>query len=163
MKTMMALLALMGMAGCLAGESELAPRTASAEPATASAEQPLVTPAADTTTDQICRSLMQRQRGCTAQFIPALVDARVKGDNPPGAAAREREIGREALVKDALAEWENDAKDPNIAALCDDIAQSISPEKDSLLRSSVSSCLAETGCEAFVSCAVPLNLVHWKS
>ena len=92
MKTMMALLALMGMAGCLAGESELAPRTASAEPATASAEQPLVTPAADTTTDQICRSLMQRQRGCTAQFIPALVDARVKGDNPPGAAAREREI-----------------------------------------------------------------------
>jgi hypothetical protein len=67
------------------------------------------------------------------------------------------------LVKEALAEWENDAKDLNIAAMCDDIAQSISPAKDSQLRSSVSSCLAQEGCEAFVSCAVPLNLIHWKS
>ncbi|MEY4546470.1 MAG: hypothetical protein RL685_2665 [Pseudomonadota bacterium] len=66
-------------------------------------------------------------------------------------------------MKEALAEWENDAKDLNIAAMCDDIAQSISPAKDSQLRSSVSSCLAQEGCEAFVSCAVPLNLIHWKS
>lgn len=162
MKTMMLLLVATGSIGCLAGESEVAPRTASA-PSVATAEQPLEAAAAATTTDQLCRSLMQRQRGCTAQFIPALVDARVKGDSPPGLAAREREIGRDALVKDAFAEWETDAQDPNIAALCDDIAQSISPEKDSLLRSSVSSCLAQAGCDAFVSCAVPLNLVHWKS
>lgn len=162
MKTMTALLAL-SMAGCLAGESEVAPRTASAEPIAVSAEQPLEVPAAASTTDQICRSLMQRQRACTEQFIPALVEARVKSDSPPGLAAREREIGRDALVKDALAEWETDARDPNIAALCDDIAQAISPEKDVLLRSSVSNCLAKEGCNAFVSCAVPLNLVHWKS
>jgi hypothetical protein len=172
MKTMMAtLLALSGMIGCLAGESEVAPRTASAEPNTASTtnadtartEQALAVPAAATSADQSCRSLMLRQRGCTAQFIPALVDARVKSDNPPGLAAREHEIGREALLRDALAEWQTDAQDPNIAAMCDDIAQAISPEKDSQLRSSVSSCLAEVGCEAFVSCAVPLNLIHWKS
>jgi hypothetical protein len=169
MKTMMAtLVALSGMMACSEGKSEVAPHTASAEPAAAkadtiTAEQPLEAPAAATSTDQICRSLMQRQRGCTAQFIPALVDARVKNDNPSGLATREREIGRDTLVKDALAEWENDAKDPNIAAMCDDIAQAISPEKDAQLRSSVSTCLAKTGCEAFVSCAVPLNLIHWKS
>lgn len=162
MKTMIAtLVGLMATAGCLAGETEVA-RTAS-EPNAAAAEQPLQAPAAATTADESCRALMQRQRGCTAQFIPALVDARVKSDNPSGVAARDRELGREALVKDALGEWENDAKDPNIAAMCDDIAQSISPEKDARLRSSVSSCLAKDGCEAFVSCAVPLNLVHWKS
>lgn len=163
MKTMMSLIALFGMAGCLAGESEVAPGTAGTEPSTATAEQPLAAPAATTTTDQICRSLLQRQRACTVQFIPALVDARVKSDNPPGLAAREREIGRDALVRDALAEWQSDAQDPSIAALCDDIAQAISPEKDALLRSSVSTCLSKTGCDAFVSCAVPLNLVHWKS
>lgn len=163
MKTMMAVLALGGMTGCLAGESEVAPRTASSGPSSASAQQPLVVPAEATTTDQICRALMQRQRACTAQFIPALVQARVEVDSPPGLAAREREIGREALVEEALAEWETDARDPNIAAMCDDIAQSISPEKDSELRSSVSGCLEKAGCDDFVSCAVPLNLVQWKS
>ena len=169
MKTMMAtLVTLGGLIGCLAGESEVAPRTASAEPSAANAdtitaEQPLEAPATETSTGQSCRWLMQRQRSCTALFIPALVDARVKQDDPPGLAAREREIGRDALVKDALAEWENDAKDPKIAQTCDDIAQAISPQKVSPLRSSVSTCLAEEGCEAFVSCAVPLNLIHWKS
>ena len=160
------LAALIGTAGCLAGEPEVEPRTASsttAAPHPAAAEQPLRAPAGATTTDQICRSLMQRQRGCTAQFIPALVEARVQQDNPPGVAARERESGRDALLKDARSEWENDSQDPNIAAMCDDIAQSISPANDSQLRSSVSDCLAQEGCEAFVACAVPLNLIRWKS
>jgi hypothetical protein len=164
-KTTIVMVALMGTVGCLAGESEVAPRTASTEPSattTGTAEQPLAAPAA-TTTDQVCRELMQRQRGCTAQFIPALVAARVEADSPPGIAARERQIGRDALTKDALSEWQSDAKAPNIAALCDDIAQAISPEKDQQLRSSASSCLAQDGCDAFVSCAVPLNLIHWKS
>lgn len=162
MKKTMLTLALIGLVGCLAGESEVEPRAASAQLGAASAQQPLEAPAATTTTDQICRSLMRRQRGCTAQFIPALVEARVRIDSPPGLAARQREIGRDALIEAALEEWESDAAEPNIAALCDEIARSISPEKDALLRSSVSTCLAQPGCEEFVSCAVPLNLVHWK-
>ncbi len=163
MKTMMAMLTVIGATGCLAGEAEVAPRTASAEPGAAARAQPLEAEAAPASTEESCRALMQRQRTCTTQFIPALVDARVQHDTPPGVAERERERGREALVAEALAEWESDAQDPNIAALCADIAQAISQEKDALLRDSVSQCLAQAGCEAFVSCAVPLNLVHWKS
>jgi hypothetical protein len=156
MKTMTLVLAtLIGGAGCLNGEPN-----ESAQPV--KAEQALQVPAVATTTDAICRAFMQRQRACSATFIPALVDARVTADNPPGLAAMDKKNGREALVKEAFDEWVNDSKDPAIDALCDDIAQSTSPAKDLELRTSVSTCLGEAGCDAFVSCAVPLNLIRWK-
>jgi hypothetical protein len=156
MKTMTLVLAtLIGGAGCSNGEPSESSRPVKAE-------QALQVPAAATTTDQSCRAFMQRQRACSATFIPALVDARAKADNPPGLAAKDKEIGREALVKEAFDEWANDSKDPAIDALCDEIAQSISQAKDLELRTSVSACLAKEGCDAFVSCAVPLNLIRWK-
>jgi hypothetical protein len=125
------------------------------------AEQALQTPAATTATDEICRALMQRQRACSATFIPALVDARVKVDNPPGIAARDNESGRVALVQEAFTEWASDSKDEAIDKLCDAMAQSISPTKDTELRTSVSACLAKEGCGGFVACATPINLVRW--
>jgi len=155
MKATLALLTLLPLTGCFGSDANV-----DAPPATA--EQPLVAPAATTTTDQICRSLMQRQRACTDDFIPALVDARVRIDNPPGVADRERSIGRDALVKEALTEWANDSQDAAIESVCDEIAQSVSPTRDAELRDAVSQCLAQTGCEAFVACAVPLNLARWK-
>ena len=156
MKATLALLALLTFAGCFGSDANI-----DSPPATA--EKPLVAPAATTTTDQICRSLMQRQRACTDSFIPALVDARVGADNPPGIADQERSIGRDAVVREALAEWKNDSQDSAIDDVCDDIAQSVSPTRDAELRDAVSQCLGQTGCAAFVACAVPLNLVRWKA
>jgi hypothetical protein len=154
MKTILVMFATLGAAGCLGAETP--PREQPGQ-----AERALQVPAATTTTDESCRALMQRQRACGTTFIPALVDARVQADNPPGIAARAAEIGRDALVAQAFDEWANDSKDESIDSLCDAIAQSISPPKDSELRSRASTCLAQEGCDAFVACATPLSLVRW--
>jgi hypothetical protein len=156
MKTMIVLLACgFGVTACLS-------REAPADSEVTSTEQPLVAPAALISTDESCRLFMERQRACSENFIPALVAARVVANSPPGLADYDRKIGREALVKEAFAEWADDSKDAAIDALCDHIAQSVPPSKDDELRRSVSTCLAEASCESFVPCAVPLNLRHWK-
>jgi hypothetical protein len=156
MKTMLMMaMTLLGGVGCLSQE-----RPADDQPAQAA--QALEVPAADTSTDAICRSLMQRQRACGEPFIAALVEARVRADLPPGITRREQEIGREALLQEALSEWAEDSKDAAIAAVCDDIASKVTPAKDTQLRGATSECLAKQGCEAFVECAVPLNLGRWK-
>jgi hypothetical protein len=153
--TLLMLTTLIGGAGCLGSEPN-------AREQPVQADQALQAPVATTTTDEICRALMQRQRACSATFIPALVDARVRADNPPGIAARDNESGRAALVREALAEWVNDSKDEAIDELCDTLAQSISPAKDTELRTAVSTCLAQDGCGDFVTCATPLNLIRWQ-
>ena len=109
-----------------------------------------------------CRSFMQRQRACSAELIPALVDARVKADDPAGIAARDREIGRDALVREALAEWAVDSRDEAVEATCAEIARAIDPAREHELASGVSACLALPGRDEFVACAVPLNLMRWK-
>lgn len=156
MKTMIAVCtSLLAAAGCMNAGA-----TSNDEPV--EAEQALVAPAETTSADEICRPFLQRQRACSATFIPALVAARVAGDNPPGIRARDGEIGRSALLKEALEEYAVDSQDPAIEALCDDIAEALTRTKDSELRSSISACLAREGCDSFVACAVPLSLVRWK-
>jgi hypothetical protein len=133
------------------------------EPATnaANAAQPLSAPTS-TSTDAVCRALMRRERTCSDSFIPALVQARVESDNPAGITTEDRAVGREALVKQAFGEWASDSQDASIDALCEQIAQSISPQNDTELRTSASACLARVECDEFVACAVPLSLVRWK-
>lgn len=152
--TIVVCLSLVAMTGCLGG--------ADTRNEPVKAEQPLLAPANTTSTDEICRPFLQRQRACTSTFIPALVEARVASDNPAGIRARDAASGREALVNEALEEYTLDSQDAAIEALCDDLAQSVSLAKDSELRSSISGCLARQGCDSFVACAVPLNLVRWK-
>jgi hypothetical protein len=119
-------------------------------------------PSTLTSSGDLCRALMQRQRSCSADFIPALVAARVSAGNPPGMRGHEERIGREALIAEAFAEWQSDSTAPAIESTCDGLARSLSPARDVEFRDTASACLANDGCEAFVACAVPLNLVRWK-
>jgi hypothetical protein len=48
------------------------------------------------------------------------------------------------------------------AALCSKIVQGLSADKDAELSASASECLGTEGCEAFVPCAVPINLIRWS-
>jgi hypothetical protein len=123
---------------------------------------PLHAPTDSPSTEEMCRSLMRRQRACGDSFIPALVDARVQSNNPPGIRARSAEVGRDALIKEALDEWSEDSTDESFAALCGKIVQGLSADKDAELRASTGECLGTEGCEAFVSCAVPINLIRWS-
>jgi hypothetical protein len=130
--------------------------------AVAEAERPLLAASANPPVSEFCRTFLTRQRDCAQTFLPALVAARVEQDNPPGIAALDAKQGREALLSEALDEYADDSKDTAISARCEDIAAAISSERAEQLLGSGTSCLNQTGCEAFVACAVPLSLERWK-
>lgn len=156
--TLLLIAGLLTTAGCLSTETEATPPVAASEQALEAAREPVPAVSSETS----CGSFQRRARACTATFIPALVDARVQRDEPPG-IAREGQRPRAELVQQAFSEWEQDSRDAAIDALCADIAQSITPEKDAALRTSLGECLAKSGCDEFVRCAVPVSLTRWKS
>lgn len=96
-----------------------------------------------------CVRLFVRQRACTAEFIPALVEARVKADKPAGIAETDRQQGRDKLVKQALEEWKSDSADAAIARTCASLALP-SPALEQ-----ADACLAQLDCAGFVKCVIP--------
>jgi hypothetical protein len=155
MKTMIALLpTLLTIAACQNEEVDANAREVEIERAELAS--------APTSNGDLCRALMQRQRSCSADFIPALVAARVSAENPEGMRVHEQRIGRQALIAEAFAEWDRDSTAPAIQSMCDDLARSLPAARDGEFRRSASACLAKEGCEPFIACAVPLNLVRWK-
>ena len=104
----------------------------------------------------LCVQAFQRQRTCTAEFIPALVAARVRNDKPPGIAAKDTEIGRAALVAQANEEWKTDSTDEAIDATCTRMAGQMPPEG----QQRVQQCLAADNCNAFVECLIPVIESH---
>jgi hypothetical protein len=101
-----------------------------------------------------CVKLREKQRSCTADFIPALVDMRVKIDLPPGIAAAARTDGRDALVAKAHEEWKNDSTDASIAAMCEKMP--MPPGVTPAQRAAVAKCLSAPDCKAFVGCFLPI-------
>src|SRR5689334_16952529 len=91
--------------------SEAAPASPGAPAQKASTPDPQAT----------CVELMTRNRVCTEDFIPALVDARVKYDNPPGIKDQVAK-DRDAVIAQAKAEWAEDSKDAAIAEHCKEMA-----------------------------------------
>jgi len=112
-------------------------------------------PAAAPSLEPTCVRVFERQRSCTDDFIPALVDARIRADVPPGISARAQAGERDALIEEAKSEWANDSQDEAIQATCSRIAGSLSPEQSQQARESMSTCLATSACGEFVACIVP--------
>ncbi len=101
-----------------------------------------------------CIKLREKQRSCTADFIPALVDMRVKIDVPPGIAAAAKSEGRDALVKQAHEEWKKDSTDESIAAMCEKMP--MPPNATPAQKEAATKCLAMADCKAFVGCFLPV-------
>jgi hypothetical protein len=101
---------------------------------------------------------MLRERDCSAVFIPALVAERVRLDTPKGIAAQDAELGREALVSEALNEYSEDSKDERIVATCAGVAAQLSAERGRRLVSTGEGCLRIDACEPFVACALPISI-----
>ena len=101
-----------------------------------------------------CIKLREKQRSCTTDFIPALVDSRIKVDVPPGIAAAAKADGRDALVAKAHEEWKQDSTDAAIAAMCEKMP--MPPNATPAHREAAAKCLAMDDCKAFVGCFLPI-------
>lgn len=105
-------------------------------------------------TRALCVQMFTKARECTADYIPALVDARARHDNPPGITEAVKN-DRDAVIAEANKEWETDSKDENIAATCDKIsAQLVAQEQGSI--DTLEGCLAQSDCKQYTSCVMPL-------
>ena len=113
-------------------------------------------PAASNDPHAVCVQAFQRQRECTDEFIPALVDARVRKNAPPGIAEKDQELGRDKLVEMALAEWKADSTDEAIEQTCTDMQSKMPPEQLQPATDQIAQCVAADGCTAFVDCLIPV-------
>ena len=104
-----------------------------------------------------CVAVFERQRACTADFIPALVALRVRLDVPAGIAEEDQKGGRDALVAQAMEEWKSDSTDAAIAATCDRLAGG-DPEGIHRARE----CLDASTCAAFTECILPVVEAHLR-
>jgi hypothetical protein len=100
-----------------------------------------------------CVEVFSRNRTCTDQFIPALVDLRAKYDQPAGIAA-EVAAHRDDVVAQAKTEWATDSQPAAIDATCTKIASSSGPGDQSQLAG-VQACLEQQDCGAYVTCVMP--------
>ncbi|MBL8951067.1 MAG: hypothetical protein JNK82_09840 [Myxococcaceae bacterium] len=95
-----------------------------------------------------CVKLFERQRACSAEFIPALVDVRRGLDKPAGIA----KANRDELIAAAFAEWKSDSTDEAIGNTCDRMAGKLPPPAVETARG----CIAAGPCGEFVTCVTPL-------
>ena len=96
----------------------LAPLAAACGTTSAAAPAPKAQKASSTGDAQtLCVEAMTRNRTCTDDFIPALVDARARHDMPPGIADAVKQ-DRNAVIAKAKEEWATDSTDESIARNC---------------------------------------------
>jgi hypothetical protein len=104
----------------------------------------------------VCVQAFQRQRECTDEYLPALVAARVRKDAPPGIAAEDAQLGRDALVARAREEWQADSTDAAIEETCTQLASTMPSEHQQQMLDHGRQCLATDTCSAFVDCVMPM-------
>ena len=143
-----ALLAPLALVACGGADAAPAPRTGTAPAATA-APDPVVVAA--------CETFFARQRTCTDQFIPALVDLRIELDKPVGIAEAARIEGRDAIIAQAMAEWADDSQPAAVTATCAQIAGSMPPAQLEGMRAGAEACMALADCGEFATCAIELQ------
>jgi hypothetical protein len=103
---------------------------------------------------EVCRAVTQRKFECRAEYIPALVDLRIKHDLPAGIAAEAAlPGGRDRLIETAQKKFDVDGAEPARSAACRAMAPSMRPE----MVAAAKACLAKTACADLVACCMPLQ------
>jgi hypothetical protein len=101
----------------------------------------------------LCVEVFSRNRTCTDQYIPALVDLRAKYDQPAGIAA-EVAAHRDDVIAQAKTEWASDSQPAAIDATCTKIAASMGPGDPSQMAGA-QACLEQQDCGAYTACIMP--------
>lgn len=94
-----------------------------------------------------CMTVQQRNRTCTDDFIPALVDMRARKDLPPGikdAVAQDRA----GVIAHAKEEWATDSTDEAFARQCQDLGTRVTTENVEAGKA----CMAKDTCAEYVPC-----------
>ena len=136
-------IALSAAAGCETSSAEAAPATT---PTNATPHQATNGP----DDHAMCVQGLTKARECTAQYIPALVDARASIDHPAGIADAVKQ-DRDGVIKQAMGEWANDSTDASIETACNQMPPFVGADRDA-----AQGCLAQADCSAFVSCVMPI-------
>ena len=100
-----------------------------------------------------CVEVMTRNRTCTDDYIPALVDARARHDVPAGITDAVK-ADRAAVIAEALGEWAEDSKDAAITAMCERMAAS--GRASPVDVETAQACLAQAACGPYVACVIPV-------
>jgi hypothetical protein len=107
---------------------------------------------------EVCVTARTRERECAAEFVPALVDLRIRIDIPAGIARTGRNArGRTRLLATAQTEFQADSTDERIAASCQEMAASIPADQLGPMVTAQQQCIAAADCAAFVECQMPLT------
>jgi len=146
----MALVIALFLVGC--GSSKSAPKEPG-EP-----KKPVASEGGEMDLLTVCVKTFERQYECTDDFIPALVDIRIKNGLLPASVANlpKQEGGREKLIEMAMEEWKTDGTEPKLTESCKTMIQVVSAEESEELRVAGEKCLAATDCKAFVDCMMPV-------
>ncbi|MBL9019826.1 MAG: hypothetical protein JNL83_36920 [Myxococcales bacterium] len=103
---------------------------------------------------QLCVETMTKNRTCTDEYIPALVDTRAKLDKPPGIAEKVK-ADRAAVIAQAKVEWAEDSKDENIARQCQAMTEHMTEDARPMMDA-LRACLAKDACGDYVPCVQPV-------
>ena len=103
---------------------------------------------------QLCVETMTKNRTCTDDYIPSLVDTRAKLDKPPG-IAEEVKADRAGVIAKAKAEWAEDSKDENIARHCQAMTEHMTDAAKPMMDQ-LRACLAKDACGDYVPCVQPV-------
>jgi hypothetical protein len=104
-----------------------------------------------------CEGMFAKARECTDDYLPALVDLRIKLDMPAGIAQAAQTEGRAALIDAARAEWATDSLPENAATVCQNIAANMGGEQGAEVAEDTNECVAMDSCSRFVGCIIPLQ------
>jgi hypothetical protein len=115
-------------------------------------------PASDADAHALCVKMFVRDRQCTDQYIPALVDARARKDMPAGIAA-EVKSDRDGVIAQAKQEWANDSTDAAIDSTCNAIIAHLT-DADRADAPTMAQCLEQADCGAYVACQLPVLEKH---
>ena len=131
------------------GASDTGPRATAPRPQ----PTPVLAPSSSSDVQALCVEVFTRNRTCTDQYIPALVDLRAKYDVPAGIAA-EVAADRNGVIAQAKSEWATDSQPAAIAATCAHAAANPGLYTQSDIDE-VQACLAVTDCAGFTTCILP--------
>lgn len=102
----------------------------------------------------MCVEVMTRNRTCTDDYIPALVDLRARHDQPPGIADAVK-ADRNAVIAEAKTEWAEDSKDEAIGRVCDALTQKPGQVEPGDIEAA-NACLAKDACGDYIACITPV-------